>query len=144
MLIDKFALWSPLVLPPRVPSSTDRAVTALERIAAAVNPTPVPGKTAFALCTALGGVRDAITDAKSVDAASTNAQLDTALRSRRVVKAIVFLKAHRPALERPYAEQFRHLAGSGAVADPERRDRLAELVAFEQHLMRDVPGDQAI
>lgn len=145
MRIDKFALWAPAVSRQALPSPTDRIVDALNAVARSVGPdAQVPGLSAYSLCVPLGGARDALCDASTPSAKATNTQLDKAVKEARVVKALAWFDTHRPDLKPKYEAQFRHLTGPGQLADDERRARLAELIAVEIRLMREVAGDLPI
>jgi hypothetical protein len=83
----------------------------------------------------LGAVRDALMDQGNPDPDSTNEQIDERARSDAVEKTLAFLDQSYPRLLPAYQLQFRRLDQGPQGFDLERRERLAELLAFELEAM---------
>lgn len=147
MRIDKFALWTaaPTVLQPK--SSTQHVVDAIDRVTKAIKgqgsvgapPTPAtPSPTALRIIRSLNPVRDALCDLGAPSAQSSNAQIEHSRDSAGVREIVELLDDAYPKLLDPYQTQFRSLVRGDREYDPERRERLAELVGVELLVMATV------
>jgi hypothetical protein len=157
MPLNKFAAWGKVPTAPRPLGLTAIVRSRLDALTAVIDsalpqPLPsvaVPSSTALRTVWSLNAVRDALSDQGDPNVGDTNAQIAQRLESDAVVDVAELLKDRHADLADDYETQFRPLE-----ADPddrpgfdlERRERLAELAAFELRVMAEVddpPPDPA-
>lgn len=147
MPLNKFASWgaAPVAVPrpPGLGAVTRAGLSSLNNTLRQRLPGPGGGRPTPATPTtqglrvvwSLGAVRDALTDQGSPSADSTNEQIDVRADSAAVEDLSAFLELFHPRLHPLYLRQFRHLTQDDSGFDQERRERLAELLAFELDAM---------
>jgi hypothetical protein len=107
---------------------------------------PVPSSAALRVIWSLNAVRDALSDQGEPSLGSTNAQIGERRASQAVKEITDFLYGAHRRLQERYLAQFRLLDDFGddfLAFDRVRRERLAELTAFEVAVMAEV-GDPPV
>jgi hypothetical protein len=149
MPLNKLADWGKVPVPRRPLGLTAIMRTRLDALNAVIEaalPEPptvvaVPSVTALRVVWSLNAVRDALSDQGDPNVSDTNDQIAQRMHSDAVREIAEHLKQHHAELLLDYETQFLPLE-----ADPddlpgfdlERRERLAELAAFELRVMAEV------
>ncbi len=135
MALDKFASWGKL--PPVRPAKPGLA-TIIEKGFAQVGSGrgATPSEEAFRLIAVLGQARDALLDQNKATPKSVNTQLAIAKGSQAAQDAHALLGRLDPVLADGFFDQFRPV--DAKAFGPARRERVAELMAFESKLARRV------
>lgn len=145
MRLNKYAGWgrlppSPRRRPSALPGKLDAIALPLNiiaRVSAPGGAVAVPSPAAFRIIACLGQVRDAVCDQSHATRKSVNDLLDRAMISASAQEAHKYLSAQQATLVTEFENQFRELE-RGVDFELQRRERLAELVAFESKVAANV------